>query len=130
MEIRFSSGHKCLVLSHAAASRTPRRATATDGSPLAFAGLWSRWRDIETDQEVLSATIIVTNANETLRPIHDRMPVVLEPDSLQPWLSGQSGTELLVPAAEEKLTSWPVSTRVNKTGGEDGASLIASVSSA
>jgi len=89
----------------------------------AFAGLWSRWRDIETDEDVLSATIIVTNANETLRPIHDRMPVILEPDSFQPWLSGEAGTDLLVPAAEEMLTSWPVSTRVNKTGGADGATL-------
>ena len=101
------------------------RALNVDG--VSFAGLWSRWRDIETDEEVLSATIIVTNANETLRPIHDRMPVILEPESFQPWLSGQSGTELLVPAAEEKLTSWPVSTRVNKTGSADDASLIVAV---
>jgi len=90
----------------------------------AFAGLWSRWRDIETDQEVLSATIIVTNANETLRPLHDRMPVILEPENVAPWLSGEAGTDLLTPAAEEKLTSWPVSTRVNKTGGADDATLI------
>ena len=41
-----------------------------------------------------------------------------------------SGTELLMPAAGEKLTSWPVSTRVNKTGGADDALLIASVGSA
>jgi putative SOS response-associated peptidase YedK len=86
--------------------------------------LWSRWRDIETDQEVLSATIIVTNANETLRPIHDRMPVILGQENVAPWLSGEAGTELLMPAAEEKLTSWPVSTRVNKAGGADGATLI------
>ena len=110
--------------------KQPHYITAKDGSPLAFAGLWSRWRDIETDQEVLSATIIVTNANETLRPIHDRMPVILEHENVAPWLSGEAGTELLVPAAEEKLTSLPVSTRVNKTGGADDASLIASVDSA
>ena len=72
----------------------------------------------------MSATIIVTNVNETLRPIHDRMPVILEPDSFQPWLSSQSGTELLIPTPEEKLTSWPVSTRVNKAGGADEATLI------
>ena len=110
--------------------KQPYYITATDGQPLAFAGLWSRWRNIETDAEVLSATIIVTNANETLRPIHDRMPVILEADSFQSWLKGEAGTELLVPAAEEKLTSWPVSTRVNKTGGADDPSLIASVGSA
>jgi putative SOS response-associated peptidase YedK len=104
--------------------KQPHYITATDGSPLAFAGLWSRWRDIETEQEVLSATIIVTNANETLRPIHDRMPVVLEHENVAPWLSGDAGTELLIPAAEEKLTSWPVSTRVNKAGGACDATLI------
>ena len=110
--------------------KQPYYITASDSSPLAFAGLWSRWRDIETDEDILSATIIVTNANETLRPIHDRMPIILEPDSFQPWLSGEAGTELLVPAAEEKLTSRPVSTRVNKTGDADDASLFASVGSA
>ncbi len=94
----------------------------------AFAGLWSRWRDIETDQEVLSATIIVTNANKTSRPIHDQMPVILEHKNVAPWLSAKAGTELRVPAAEEKLTSWPVSTRVNKAGGADGATLIDRVS--
>jgi putative SOS response-associated peptidase YedK len=94
----------------------------------AFAGLWSRWRDIETEQEVLSATVIVTNANETLRPIHDRMPVVLEHENVAPWLSGEAGADLLIPVAEEKLTSWPVSTRVNKAGGADGATFIDRVS--
>ena len=55
------------------------------------------------------------------------MPVNLEPDSFQPWLSGQSGMELLMPAAEDKLTSWPGSARANKTGGADGESLIEAV---
>jgi len=53
-----------------------------------------------------------------------RMPVILEHDNVAPWLSGEAGMELLMPAAEEKLTSWPVSTHVNKTGGADGATLI------
>ncbi len=90
----------------------------------AFAGLWSRWRDIKTDEDILSATIIVTNTNETLRPIHDRMPVILEHENVAQWLSGEAGTELLVQAAEEKLTSWPVSTHVNKAGGADEATFI------
>ena len=51
------------------------------------------------------------------------LPVVLELENVAPWLSGEAGVELLVPAAEEKLTSWPVSTRVNKTGGADDATL-------
>jgi putative SOS response-associated peptidase YedK len=52
------------------------------------------------------------------------MPVVLEHENVAPWLSGDAGRELLIPAAEEKLTSWPVSTRVNKAGGADGPTLI------
>ena len=70
----------------------------------------------------------MTNANETLRPLHDRMPVILEQENVAQWLSGQSGTELLVPAAEEKLTSWPVSTHVNKAGGAGEATFIIKVS--
>ena len=52
------------------------------------------------------------------------MPVILEHENVAPWLSGEAGTDLLMPAAEEKLTSWPVSTRVNKAGGADGATFI------
>ena len=66
----------------------------------------------------------MTNANESLHPIHDRTPVILEPEKFQPWPAGQSGTELLVSAAEEKHTNWAVSIRVNKTGNADDASLI------
>ena len=55
------------------------------------------------------------------------MPVILEHENVALWLSGQSGTELLDPAAEEKVSSWPVSTRVNKTGSADGATFIDNV---
>jgi putative SOS response-associated peptidase YedK len=52
------------------------------------------------------------------------MPVNLEHENVALRLSGEAGTDLLMPAAEEKLTNWPVSTRVNKAGGADGATLI------
>jgi len=52
------------------------------------------------------------------------MPVVLEHENVAPWLSGEAGTELLIPAVEEKLTSWPVSIRVNKVGRADDATFI------
>ena len=59
--------------------------------------------------------------------IHDRMPVILEHENIAPWLSGEAGMELLIRAADEMLTSWPVSTHVNKAGGADGATLIGKV---
>lgn len=68
---------------------------------------------------------IVTDANEVTRPIHDRMPVILDKVDIGRWLSGDAGIELLRPAAEDRLRMWSVSRRVNKTGtGDDDPSLL------
>ena len=73
----------------------------------------------------MSCTIIVTGANTLTRPIHDRMPVLLDKADIESWLNGTAGTELLRPAAEDRLRMWPVSRRVNKTGtGDDDQTLI------
>ncbi len=105
--------------------KQPYFISAADGGVLSFAGLWDRWKNPETGELVISCTIIVTNANELTRPIHDRMPVVLAKADIGPWLGGEAGTELLKPAAEDRLRMWPVSRRVNKTGtGDDDSTLI------
>jgi putative SOS response-associated peptidase YedK len=105
--------------------RQPYFINAVDGSMLSFAGLWDRWKNPETGEAVISCTIIVTDANELTRPIHDRMPVVLDKADIGPWLRGEAGTELLKPAVEDRLRMWPVSRRVNKTGtGDDDPTLI------
>jgi len=84
-----------------------------------------RWKNPETGEPVISCTIIVTDANELTRTIHDRMPVVLDKVDVRLWLKGEVGTELLRPAAEDRLRMWPVSRRVNKTGtGDDDPTLI------
>ena len=54
--------------------------TAHDGSPLTFAGLWDEWKDIETRQPRMSCTVLITNANELASKIHERMPVLLQPN--------------------------------------------------
>lgn len=56
------------------------------GQPFGFAGLWERWTDKQTGQEVLSCTIITTEANELVSRIHTRMPVILRPESYRNWL--------------------------------------------
>jgi len=92
---------------------------------LSFAGLWDRWKNSETGEAVISCTITVTDANELTRPIHDRMPVVLDRADIGRWLSGEAGTELLKPAGKNRLRMWPVSRRVNKTGtGDDDPTLL------
>ena len=55
-----------------------------DGQPFAFAGLWEHWRGPEG--EVETCTILTTEANAALAPIHDRMPVILDPACYDRWL--------------------------------------------
>jgi putative SOS response-associated peptidase YedK len=98
---------------------------AADGGVLSLAGLWDRWKNPETGEFVTSCTIIVTNANALTGTIHSRMPVVLDKTDIGLWLNGTAGSELLKPAAEDRLRMWPVSRRVNKTGtGDDDPTLI------
>ena len=59
--------------------------------------------------------MIVTNANDLARKIHDRMPVLLQPKDFDSWLAGTAGTEVLRPAANDYLQAWPVSKRVNSS---------------
>ena len=107
-------------------AKQPHLFTAADGSPiLAFAGLWDRWRDPATAEDVLSCTMVVSGANAWMTPYHDRMPVLLTQPNFDAWLSGTSGVEVLRPAAEAALREWPVSPRVNRTGvGDDDPTII------
>jgi putative SOS response-associated peptidase YedK len=105
--------------------KQPYFISVADGSVLSFAGLWERWKNPETGELITSSTIIVTDANALTRAIHDRMPVVIDKADIGRWLNGEAGTELLRPAAEDRLRVWPVSRRVNKTGtGDDDPTLI------
>lgn len=95
---------------------------ARDEGLLAFAGLWERW---ERDEESLeSCTIITTQANEQLRPLHARMPVIISPDDFGSWLDpANRDTESLVarlrPYPTDTLAAFPVSTHVNTPQHED-----------
>ena len=90
-------------------AKVPHLFSAADGSPvLAFAALWDRWKNPE-GEEILSATIIVSGASEWMAPYHDRMPVLLMPEQFDAWLSGESGPDVLRPAAESALREWIVS---------------------
>ena len=84
---------------------------------MAVAALWDVWRDAEGG-EMRTVALVTTEANETMRPVHDRMPVVLAREAWEEWLSpgqlepGQLG-ELLVPAPEGVLERWEVGPAVN-----------------
>ena len=110
--------------------KQPYYFTARDGSPaLTIAGLWDEWRDKGSGEVLKSCTMIITEPNEFVADVHDRMPVLLAEKDFEPWLSGSAGLELLKPARDDLLQSWPVSKRVNSSRAPDeDATLIDRVS--
>ncbi len=89
-----------------------------------MAGLYEIWRDpaVQSDDDpgafVWSSTVLTTSAEDSLGHIHDRMPLLVEPERWESWLDTASADRdellgLLVPAAPGRLDSYPVSTEVN-----------------
>lgn len=105
-----------------------------DGEPLAVAGIWSAWRDREAGPDapwLHTASLITTDANATMAPVHDRMPVVLPKAMWDVWLDPTNHnvamlSGLLVPARDDLLTLHEVSTDVNNVRNK-GIELIAAV---
>jgi putative SOS response-associated peptidase YedK len=102
------------------------------GAPLAFAGLWAVWRDPEVPDApwLRSCTVVTTDANAAIAPIHDRMPVMLARDAWDRWLDreltdGEVVADLLRPAPDDLLELWPVSPRVNSPKHDDPTLLEA-----
>lgn len=83
---------------------------------LVFAGLWERWQSPE-GETIDSYSIITTEANDLLKPLHDRMPVILDPSDFEKWLGPKTTPQelrnLLLPCDPERLTYYAVSTLVN-----------------
>jgi putative SOS response-associated peptidase YedK len=94
-----------------------------DGHVFAFAGIWDRCPDDEGNP-VEAFAILTCGPNRTMQPIHDRMPVILDPGAYTLWLdpavqSPEPLSDLLVPAPDDRLTAYPVSNRVNSPAHDD-----------
>jgi putative SOS response-associated peptidase YedK len=95
----------------------------TDGSPIAFAGLYEWWRDRTRPEDdplawMWTCTIITTDAEPDLARIHPRMPLILERDRWDAWLDPRLGDteqarELLAPPPQGRMAAYPVSIEVN-----------------
>ncbi len=95
-----------------------------DGSLFGFGGLYERWRS--DDGDVLdTCTIVTTEANALLRPVHDRMPMIVRPQHYARWLDPANAdvADLIVPYPSAAMAYYPVSARVNNVRHDD-ASLI------
>lgn len=88
-----------------------------DGAPFAFAGLWDRWKDPASGEWVRSFSIVTGLPNPLVAPVHDRMPVILQPESYPLWLGEADGSpellqRLLGPCPAELMIKWPVGSAV------------------
>lgn len=101
-----------------------------DGAPMAFAGLWENWSG-PNGEEVETACILTTHANATMAAVHDRMPVILEPENFDLWLDNEEAdvndaAALMRPAEEDVLELFEISTAVNAVR-NDGPEIQAPV---
>ena len=110
--------------------RTPMRIRLEDGGIFAFAGLWESWTG-PGGRRILSCAIVTTAANEFMASIHDRMPVILSPDSEAFWLDPDvqdtdALSELLTPYPSERMAAYEVSSVVNSAA-NDGPECVVPV---
>ncbi|MBT8083546.1 MAG: SOS response-associated peptidase [Gammaproteobacteria bacterium] len=107
-------------------AKTPYFISLASGQPFALAGLWENWQDKESAESLQTTTLITTDANEFMQPLHHRMPVILEASSATDWLAGSN--ELLddVASITPPLQAWPVDRRVNNARNE-GEDLVRAV---
>ncbi|TNE36705.1 MAG: SOS response-associated peptidase [Alphaproteobacteria bacterium] len=94
-----------------------------DGQMFAMAGIWTDWMAPD-GSELDTMAIITTRANDHLRPLHDRMPVMIEEKDFELWLETSGGKDLdvdalLKPAPNDQFVAHPVSRRVNRVGVDD-----------
>ena len=109
--------------------KQPFRIGMKGGAPFAFAGLWEQWTataastGISEGESVETFAILTTEANEKLRPIHARMPVILAPECYDQWLDAANDRDsllsLLRPYPVAPMAFYRVSTVVNNVRNDD-----------
>jgi putative SOS response-associated peptidase YedK len=94
-----------------------------DGELFAFAGIWDCWTDANRNT-VETCSILTTSPNAVTSAVHDRMPVILDPDSYDIWLDPgmrevTGASELLKPYDPQLMRCYPISTRINHVANDD-----------
>ena len=96
---------------------------AKSGEPLVFAGLWETWTG-PNGEELDIAAIVTTRANTTLSVLYERMPVIVPPEAFDLWLNtnevdAAAAAALIVPAPDDLLEAYEISTVVNRTANDN-----------
>jgi putative SOS response-associated peptidase YedK len=113
----WRAGRRCLVVTDGfyewrKGDKQPFAIARADAPFTVMAGLWEEWKS-PAGERIRSCTIITTESNELLAPLHDRMPVILAEQDWPPWLGETSAGEaelkaLLRPYPSERMKLWPV----------------------
>lgn len=108
----------------ATGGKQPHFIHLASGAPMALAGLWEHW-SAPAGEEVSTFTILTIDANERLAPIHDRMPVILPPETWSLWLNPTRTpaqvASLLRPYPSDSMRLWPVAKRIGSSRVDDAA---------
>lgn len=129
---KLLTGKRCLIPADGffewqkqGAQKTPCWIHMKQKKTFAFAGLWDEWTD--GHQKLVSGTILTTAANSTIRPIHQRMPVILTPDAQQIWLNPLTAKDqllsLFAPFPSDALEIVVVNSTVNSVGNDSPACI-------
>ena len=109
-----------------AGGKQPMYIHSQDERPFALAGLWELWQSAD-GSTLQSCTILTTTPNELMEPIHNRMPVILDPADYDDWLhpdpKPEIGLHLLRPYPAAKMAAYPVSSWVNSPAHDDPSCL-------
>ena len=116
----WKHGQRCLVVTDGfyewkkitGKEKQPYAIAMTDGM-MTRAGLWSRWKDPKSGDEVLSCTVLTCGPNDVMAELHDRMPVILADNDWPKWLGEEAATDdqlfaLLKPCSDDALKIWLV----------------------
>jgi putative SOS response-associated peptidase YedK len=140
----WAKGRRCLIvtggfyewkkLDPSGKEKHPYAVALGNKGPMLMAGLWDVWKNPADGQWLRSCTVVTTEANEMLAPIHDRMPVILDSDDWPAWLGEAPANDnqlkaMLKPYPSQRMTMWPVDRRVGnvKNEGPELAEPIASM---
>ena len=109
-------------------TKTPYHIRQRSGEPLAFAGLMDIWRDKESDERLVSCTILTTAAAGPVEELHNRMPVMVDRSEFDDWLSNEDPQEalqqVLSSAPLDEIELYPVDSAVNSTRNDDPSFVV------
>lgn len=104
--------------------KRPYWVSPRSGGPIAFAGLWETWTG-PNGEELETAAIVTTSANATLKPIHERMPVIVPQDAFDLWLNPEvdpkTAATLIAPAPDVLMEAYEISSAVNHAANDNPA---------